>query len=58
MVAPLRLQVKYLNEGRFNYVGCSAYDMVSHYFDAGRMYCTWAVKLHISLKMSIEGMLC
>lgn len=41
-----RLQVKWITDYRFNFEGCSHYDLVSHYFEVGHVYCTFAVRLH------------
>lgn len=47
---PSVAQIKYASDSRFNYAGCSPYDLVSHYFDAGLMYCTWVVSPASALK--------
>lgn len=41
-----RLQVKLITDYRFNFEGCSQYDLVSHYFGVGHVYCTFAVRAH------------
>jgi hypothetical protein len=37
------LQIQYIEEQRFSFFQCSAYDLVSHYMSPGLMYCASSV---------------